>query len=94
MKKEIERAPHRALLRAVSCSSDDWDKPFIGVINSFTEIVPGHIHLQAIARAVREGIRSRGGVPFEVNTIAVCDGIAMNHQGMKYRLPRYTAANF
>jgi dihydroxy-acid dehydratase len=87
IKKGIERAPHRALLRAVGCSSDDWDKPFIGVINSFTEIVPGHICLQTIARAVKEGIRSRGGVPFEANTIAVCDGIAMNHQGMKYSLP-------
>jgi dihydroxy-acid dehydratase len=87
IKKGIERAPHRALLRAVGCSSDDWDKPFIGVINSFSEIVPGHIHLQTIARAVKEGIRSRGGVPFEVNTIAVCDGIAMNHPGMKYSLP-------
>ena len=87
VKKGIERAPHRALLRAVGCSSDDWDKPFIGVINSFSEIVPGHIHLQKIAKAVKEGIRSRGGVPFEVNTIAVCDGIAMNHQGMKYSLP-------
>jgi dihydroxy-acid dehydratase len=87
VKKGIERAPHRALLRAVGCSSDDWDKPFIGVINSFSEIVPGHIHLQTIARAAKEGIRSRGGVPFEVNTIAVCDGIAMNHQGMKYSLP-------
>ena len=87
VKKGIERAPHRALLRAVGCSSDDWDKPFIGVINSFSEIVPGHIHLQTIAKAVKEGIRSRGGVPFEVNTIAVCDGIAMNHPGMKYSLP-------
>jgi len=87
MKQGIERAPHRALLRAVGCSSEDWDKPFIGVVNSFSEIVPGHIHLQTIARAVKEGIRSRGGVPFEVNTIAVCDGIAMNHQGMKYSLP-------
>ncbi|MCJ7670046.1 MAG: dihydroxy-acid dehydratase [Dehalococcoidia bacterium] len=87
VKKGIERAPHRALLRAVGCSSDDWDKPFIGVINSFSEIVPGHIHLQTIAKAVKEGIHSRGGVPFEVNTIAVCDGIAMNHQGMKYSLP-------
>jgi dihydroxy-acid dehydratase len=87
VKKGIERAPHRALLRAVGCSSDDWDKPFIGVVNSFSEIVPGHIHLQTIAKAVKEGIRSRGGVPFEVNTIAVCDGIAMNHPGMKYSLP-------
>jgi dihydroxy-acid dehydratase len=87
VKKGIERSPHRALLRAVGCSSDDWDKPFIGVINSFSEIVPGHIHLQTIAKAVKKGIRSRGGVPFEVNTIAVCDGIAMNHPGMKYSLP-------
>jgi dihydroxy-acid dehydratase len=87
VKKGIERAPHRALLRALGCSSDDWDKPFIGVINSFSEIVPGHIHLRTIAKAVKEGIRSRGGVPFEVNTIAVCDGIAMNHPGMKYSLP-------
>jgi len=87
IKKGIERAPHRSLLRAVGCSSDDWDKPFIGVINSFTEVVPGHIHLQTIAKAVKEGIRSSGGVPFECNTIAVCDGIAMNHPGMKYSLP-------
>jgi len=87
VKKGIERAPHRSLLRAVGCSSDDWDKPFIGVINSFSEIVPGHIHLQTIAKAVKEGIRNQGGVPFEVNTIAVCDGIAMNHPGMKYSLP-------
>jgi dihydroxy-acid dehydratase len=87
VKKGIERAPHRSLLRAVGCSSDDWDKPFIGVVNSFSEIVPGHIHLQKIAKAVKKGIRSRGGVPFEVNTIAVCDGIAMNHPGMKYSLP-------
>jgi dihydroxy-acid dehydratase len=87
IKKGIERAPHRSLLRAVGCSSGDWDKPFIGVINSFTEVVPGHIHLQTIAKAVKEGIRSSGGVPFECNTIAVCDGIAMNHPGMKYSLP-------
>ena len=87
VKRGVERAPHRSLLRAVGCGSDDWDKPFIGVINSFSEIVPGHIHLQSIAQAVKEGIRSRGGVPFEVNTIVVCDGIAMNHPGMKYSLP-------
>jgi dihydroxy-acid dehydratase len=87
IKKGIERAPHRALLRAVGCASDDWDKPFIGVINSFSEIVPGHVHLQTIAEAVKQGVRSRGGVPFEVNTIAVCDGIAMNHLGMRYSLP-------
>jgi dihydroxy-acid dehydratase len=87
IKKGIERAPHRSLLRAVGCSSEDWNKPFIGVINSFSDIVPGHIHLRTIAKAVKEGIRSQGGVPFEVNTIAVCDGIAMNHPGMRYSLP-------
>jgi len=87
VKKGIERAPHRSLLRAVGCSSSDWDKPFIGVINSFNDIVPGHIHLKSIANAVKEGIREGGGVPFEINTIAVCDGIAMNHEGMKYSLP-------
>lgn len=87
VKKGIERAPHRSLLRAVGCSSSDWDKPFIGVINSFNDIVPGHIHLESIAAAVKEGIREGGGVPFEINTIAVCDGIAMNHEGMKYSLP-------
>ena len=87
IKKGVERAGHRALLRAVGCGSDDWDKPFIGVINSFSEIVPGHVHLRSIAQAVKEGVRSGGGVPFELNTIAVCDGIAMNHLGMKYSLP-------
>ena len=87
VKKGIERAPHRSLFYALGCSSDDWDKPFIGVINSFSEVVPGHMHLQSIARAVKEGIRSQGGVPFEVNTIVVCDGIAMNHPGMNYSLP-------
>jgi dihydroxy-acid dehydratase len=87
VKKGIERAPHRALLRAVGCSSDDWNKPFIGVINSFNDIVPGHIQLDVIAKVVKEGIRSQGGVPFELNTVAICDGIAMNHQGMRYSLP-------
>ncbi len=85
--KGFERAPHRSLLRAVGCSDSDWGKPFIGVANSFTEIVPGHIHLPSLARIVKEGIRDGGGVPFEFNAIAVCDGIAMNHQGMKYSLP-------
>jgi len=87
VKKGIERAPHRALLRALGVSQEDFTKPFIGVVNSFNEIVPGHIHLETIAQAVKEGVRSGGGVPFEVNTIAVCDGIAMNHAGMKYSLP-------
>jgi len=87
IKRGIERAPHRALLRALGWSKADIDKPLIGVINSFSEIVPGHIHLRDIAGAVKSGVYSGGGIPFEVNTIAVCDGIAMNHPGMKYSLP-------
>ena len=87
IKKGIERAPHRSLLYAVGCSASDMSKPFIGVVNSYSEIVPGHIHLRDVAEAVKEGVRAAGGVPFEVNTIAICDGIAMNHAGMKYSLP-------
>ncbi|HIE17162.1 MAG TPA: dihydroxy-acid dehydratase [Dehalococcoidia bacterium] len=87
VKKGVERAPHRALLRALGISSEDFGKPFIGVVNSFNEVVPGHIHLRTIAEAVKAGIRSKGGIPFEFNTIGVCDGIAMNHPGMKYSLP-------
>ena len=87
IKKGIERAGQRALLHAVGVSRDDMQKPFIGVVNSYNEIVPGHMHLDIIAKAVKEGIRAAGGVPFEVGTIAICDGIAMNHAGMKYSLP-------
>ncbi len=87
VKRGIARAPHRSLLHAVGVSRAEMDKPFIGVINSFSEIVPGHIHLRDIAEAVKAGVYSGGGVPFEVNTIAVCDGIAMNHPGMNYSLP-------
>jgi dihydroxy-acid dehydratase len=87
LKKGVERAPHRSLLRALGVRPEDTHKPFIGVVNSFTEIVPGHIHLRGIADEVKEGIRHAGGVPFEFNTIAVCDGLAMNHSGMKYSLP-------
>ena len=87
VKKGIERAPHRSLLHAVGVTRAEMDKPFVGIINSFSEIVPGHIHLRDIAEAVKEGVYAGGGVPFEVNTIAVCDGIAMNHPGMKYSLP-------
>ncbi len=87
IKKGIERAPHRSLLRALGVTAEEMERPFIGIVNSFTEVVPGHIHLREIARAVKAGVRSGGGVPFEFNTIAVCDGIAMNHQGMNYSLP-------
>jgi dihydroxy-acid dehydratase len=87
VKKGVERAAHRALLHAVGVSRSDLDKPFVGIINSFSEVVPGHIHLRSIAEAVKQGVSRGGGVPFEVNTIAVCDGIAMGHAGMKYSLP-------
>ncbi len=87
VKKGIERAPHRALLYALGCTRREFDKPFIGIINSYSEIIPGHMHLREISAAVKDGVRAAGGVPFEVNTIAVCDGIAMNHSGMKYSLP-------
>jgi len=86
VKKGIERAPHRSLLRALGLNDESLKKPFIGIVNSYTEIVPGHIHLNEIAKCVKEGVLEAGGVPFEFNTIAVCDGIAMNHQGMKYSL--------
>ena len=86
-KKGVERAPHRSLLYALGCTRDEMDKPFVGVVNSYTEVVPGHIQLDKIAEAVKGGVREGGGVPFEFNTIAVCDGIAMNHAGMKYSLP-------
>ena len=87
IKKGVERASHRSLLYALGCTRTDLDKPFIGIINSYSEIVPGHMHLRSIAEAVKAGVCEGGGVPFEVNTIAVCDGIAMNHSGMKYSLP-------
>jgi dihydroxy-acid dehydratase len=87
VKKGVARAPHRSLLHAVGCRRDEMGKPFVGVVNSFSEVVPGHVHLRGIAEAVKAGVREGGGVPFEVNTIAVCDGLAMNHAGMKYSLP-------
>ena len=87
VKKGVERAPHRSLLHAVGCNSSEFNKPFVGIINSYSEIVPGHTNLREVADAVKAGVRAAGGVPFEVNTIAVCDGVAMNHIGMKYSLP-------
>ncbi|MCK4362869.1 MAG: dihydroxy-acid dehydratase [Dehalococcoidia bacterium] len=86
-KKGVERAPHRSLLRAMGLTDRELGQPFIGVVNSFSEVIPGHIHLNSIAAAVKDGVRSAGGTPFEVNTIGVCDGIAMGHSGMKYSLP-------
>ena len=83
----FERAPHRALLRAVGVTEEDMHKPFIAVVNSYTDIVPGHVHLQDFAKRVKQAVRAAGGVPFEFNTIAVDDGISMGHQGMKFSLP-------
>ncbi len=87
VKRGVERAPHRALLKALGLTDEDIDKPFIAVVNSYSEIVPGHIHLRRLADLVKVGVASAGGVPFEVNTIAICDGIAMGHAGMRYSLP-------
>jgi dihydroxy-acid dehydratase len=87
VKKGVERAPHRSLLYALGHPKEDLDRPFIGVVNSYNTVIPGHMHLQSIAQMVKEGIRTGGGVPFEFNTIGVCDGIAMNHAGMKFSLP-------
>jgi len=87
IKKGLERAPHRSLLKSVGLTDEEMSLPFIGVVNSWNEIIPGHIHLDKLAEAVKAGIRMAGGVPFEFNTIGVCDGIAMGHAGMKNSLP-------
>lgn len=87
IKKGIDRAPHRSLLRATGLKNEDFDKPFIGICNSFVEIIPGHIHLNKFSEIVKEAVREAGGVPFEFNTIGVDDGIAMGHIGMRYSLP-------
>ncbi|MGD9144714.1 MAG: dihydroxy-acid dehydratase [Anaerolineae bacterium] len=87
VKRGPERAPHRSLLRALGCTDREMEQPFIGVINSYNEAIPGHSNLRQIGDAVKAGVRSAGGTPFEVNTIGVCDGLAMNHAGMKFSLP-------
>ncbi len=85
--KGIDRAPHRSLLYATGVKLEDMNKPFIGVCNSYIDIIPGHMHLNVFAEVVKEEIRRAGGVPFEFNTIGVDDGIAMGHIGMRYSLP-------
>lgn len=87
IKKGIDRAPHRSLLYATGVKTKDLDKPFIGVCNSYIDIIPGHKHLNVFAEIVKEAIWEAGGVPFEFNTIGVDDGIAMGHIGMRYSLP-------
>ena len=89
VKKGIDKAPHRSLLRATGVikSDVDFNKPFIGVVNSYIDLIPGHVHLQEFGKIVKETVRKAGGVPFEFNTIGVDDGIAMGHIGMRYSLP-------
>ncbi len=87
IKSGYQRAPHRSLIRATGVQKEDFKKPFIAVCSSYTDIVPGHCHLRTVNEIVKEEIRAAGGVPFEFDTIAVCDGIAMGHQGMKMSLP-------
>ena len=88
IKKGFEKAPHRSLLKATGTisSNEDFRKPFIGICNSFIELIPGHAHLQKLGQIAKEEVRKAGGVPFEFNTIGICDGIAMGHIGMRYSL--------
>ncbi|AIF66208.1 dihydroxy-acid dehydratase [Terribacillus saccharophilus] len=87
IKTGIDRAPHRSLLHATGVKTSDLGKPFIGVCNSYIDIIPGHMHLNKFAEVVKDAIRQAGGIPFEFNTIGVDDGIAMGHIGMRYSLP-------
>ncbi len=86
VKKGLERAPHRSLFKALGFTDEELKGPLVGIANSFNEIVPGHIHLRQIVEAIKAGIRQAGGIPVEFGVIGVCDGIAMNHEGMKYSL--------
>jgi dihydroxy-acid dehydratase len=89
VKKGFERAPHRSLLRATGSivSEDDFDKPFVAIVNSYTDVIPGHAHLNEVGQLLKRMVREAGGVPFVFNTIGVDDGIAMGHAGMKFSLP-------
>jgi dihydroxy-acid dehydratase len=86
LKVDLEKAPHRSLFRALGYIDEELKRPLVGVVNSFNEIIPGHLHLNEITACVKAGIRMAGGTPVEFPTIGVCDGIAMNHSGMKYSL--------
>jgi len=86
MKQGIEKAPHRSLFQAMGYVRDEIERPIIGIANSANEVIPGHIHLHRISQAIKDGIRLAGGTPMEFFTIGICDGIAMNHEGMKYSL--------
>ena len=87
IKLGVSRAPHRSLLRALGVSDAEMGRPFVGIANSFSEIVPGHMHLRSIVDAVKAGVRAGGGVPFEFGVMGICDGLAMNHAGMHFSLP-------
>lgn len=87
IKKGFERAPHRALLKATGVKDADFNKPFVAIVNSYVDIIPGHVHLQGFGKGIKDAVREAGGVPFEFNTIGVDDGIAMGHAGMNYSLP-------
>ena len=87
VKRGAARAPHRSLFYATGLTPDELQRPLVGIANSFSEVVPGHVHLRSIAEAVKAGVRAAGGTPIEFNTIAICDGIAMGHEGMRYSLP-------
>jgi dihydroxy-acid dehydratase len=87
VKKGYEKAPHRALLRATGLQDEDFNKPFVAIVNSYVDVVPGHVHLQEFGKLIKDAVRAAGAVPFEFNTIGVDDGIAMGHMGMKYSLP-------
>ncbi|WP_258358710.1 dihydroxy-acid dehydratase [Moorella sulfitireducens] len=86
MKKGLARAPHRSLLKAMGLTGAEIERPLIGIVNAYNELIPGHIHLNTLAGAVKAGVRLAGGTPLEFPTIGVCDGLAMNHVGMKYSL--------
>ena len=87
IKSGLMRAPQRSLLRATGLTPQDIERPYIGVANSWTEVVPGHVHLDRLAKAVKQGVRAAGGQPFEFHTMAICDGLAMGHAGMHASLP-------
>jgi dihydroxy-acid dehydratase len=86
MTSGVENAPKRSLLKAMGYDDGQIGRPLVGIVNSYNEVVPGHIHLRSVARAVKDGVLMSGGVPMEFNTVAVCDGLAMGHAGMKYSL--------
>ena len=87
MKAGLEKAPHRSLLYALGLTREEMERPLVGVVNAASEVVPGHLHLGKLAEAVKAGVRMAGGTPLEFPAIAVCDGIAMNHEGMRFSLP-------